>query len=162
MKISNRINLIVALLTIVIAGLTMAFVSGENAKYASKVSPEIEGTWMATITSSDPIPPFPSLVTFASGGALIVTDGGVSPALGNLYQGTWAKIGPHKYAFTFWGFVYDETGVLTSYFISHDTIQVEPGANTYNGVSTGELLDLDHNVIWTMTGTSHATRINAK
>jgi hypothetical protein len=162
MKISIRTIVIFAMLAIVFGGVTMAFVSEKNANYAAKVSPEIEGTWLATITPSDGMPPFPSLLTFASGGALTVTDGGVSPALGNLYQGTWAKIGPHKYAFTFWGFVYDETGVLTNYFISHDTIQVEPGGKTYNGVSAGELIDLDQNVVMTMTGTSHATRINAK
>ncbi len=159
MKISNRIIVIAALLTIVLGGATMAFAPGENINYAA--SPEIEGTWLAIITG-DETPPFPTLLTYAGGGALTVTDSSVSPALGNIYQGTWAKTGPHEYAFTFLGFLYDETGVLTGYFRSHETVQVEPGGNAYNGVSTGEILDLDQNVIMTITGTSHATRINAE
>jgi len=164
MKISNRIIVIVALLAIVSGGVTMAFVTGENADYAARVSPEIEGTWLATITPAGEIPPFPSLMTFASGGALIVTDGGAPPALGNVYQGTWAKTGPHKYTFTFWGFVYDDAGVLTNYFVVHETVQIEPGGKAFNRVSSvGQIFDLDMNVIMTMTGsTSHATRIDAK
>jgi hypothetical protein len=63
---------------------------------------------LAIITVRDGIPPFPSLVTHASGGALTVTDSIVSPALGNVCQGTWVKIGPHKYTFTFLCFMYDE------------------------------------------------------
>jgi len=162
MTISNKIIAGVVLLAMLFGGVTMAFVSGGGTIYAAKVSPEIEGTWLAMITATDGPPPFPSLLTYASGGALTVTDSSASPALGNVYQGTWAKIGPHKYAFTFLGFIYDEAGVLTGYFRSHDTVQVEPGGNAYNGVSTGEILDLEMNVIMTMSGTSHATRINAK
>jgi len=162
MRISTRIIVVVALLTIVFGGVTSAFAPGEGTIYAARVSPEIEGTWLVMVTTPDGLPPFPSLVTYASGGALTVTDSSVSPALGNVYQGTWAKIGPHKYAFTFLGFIYDEAGVFTSYFRGHETVQVEPGGNAYNGVSTGEILDVDMNVIATMSSTTHATRISVK
>lgn len=160
MKILNRIIVVVALLTIVFGGGMLAFASGENTNYAAEVSPEIEGTWLATITIPDGPPPFPSLLTYARGGALIATDSSVPPALGNVYQGTWTKIGAHKYAFTLMGFGYDETGVLTGYVRVHETLQLEPGGSAYNGVAIIEILDINQNVIETVTSLSHATRIN--
>ena len=117
---------------------------------------------MATITVPDGPPPFPSLVTYARGGGLIVTDSSVPPALGNLNQGVWTKIGPRKYAITFLGFQYDAAGVLTGYFKAHETVQLEPGGNAYNGVTVIEILDTDLNVIATDSSTTHATRISAK
>jgi hypothetical protein len=160
MTTSNKNLVIVVLLTLILGGATMAFVSSEGAIYAARVSPEIEGTWLATITIPDEPPPFPSLLTYARGGALIATDSGVPPALGNVYQGTWTKIGAHKYAFTLLGFGYDETGVLTGYVRVHETLEFEPGGNAYNGVAAIEILDINQNVIGTGTSLSHARRIN--
>jgi len=162
MRISTRIIVVVALLTIVFGGVTSAFAPGEDTIYAAEVSPEIEGTWLAMITSPDGPPPFPSLVTYARGGALIVTDSSVPPALGNVYQGTWTKTGPHEFAFTFLGFQYDGAGVLTGYIRAHETVQLEPGGNVYNGVTSIEILDTAQNVIVTISTISHATRINAQ
>ena len=162
MKISNRIIVVVALLTIVFGGVTTAFATGKDTIYAAEVGPEVEGTWLATVSIPDGPPPFPSLVTYARGGALTVTDSSVPPALGNLYQGTWTKTGSHKFAFTFLGFQYDGAGVLTGYIRAHEDVQLEPGGNVYNGITIIEILDTDQNVIVTSSSTTHATRINAK
>lgn len=126
------------------------------------VAPEVEGTWLATVTIPGGPPPFPSLLTYASGGALIATDSSVPPANGNVYQGTWVKTGPHKFAFTFLGFQYDANGVLTNYFRAHESDQIEPGGNAYNGVTEIEILDLGMNVIATDSSTTHAIRIHAQ
>ena len=128
MTISNRIIVVVALLAIVFSGVTFALASGENNSYAAEAGTEIEGTWLGTITIPD-VPPFPSLVTYARGGALTVTDSSVAPALGNVYQGVWAETGPQKFAFTFMGFQYDAKGVLTGYIRAHEIVQLEPGGN---------------------------------
>lgn len=161
MKRSNKIIVVATIMTLIIAGVSMAFVSGESVNYAASVSPEIEGTWLATITIPDGPPPFPSLVTYARGGALIVTDSSAPPALGNVYQGTWTKTGPHEFTFTFVGFFYEE-GALAGYFKAHETVQLEPGGDAYTGVASLEILDLDMNVIATGSSTSSATRIDAK
>ncbi len=162
MTITNRIIVAVALLTIVFGGVTLAFASSKDTIYAAEVSPEIEGTWLAMVTIPDGPPPFPSLLTYARGGALTVTDSSVPPALGNVYQGSWTKRGPHEFAFTFLGFQYDGAGVLTGYIRAQETIQLEPGGNIYNGVTSIEILDIDQNVIATSSSTTHATRINAQ
>ena len=147
-----------AILIIVLGVATLAAAPGTM--NASITSPEIEGTWLATIPSPGG-DEFPSLVTFARGGALIVTDGGTRPAVGNVYQGTWVMTGPHEYTFTFLGFVYEDESVLTGYFRVHEIVQVDPGGNSYISDSTGEFLDLDMNVIFSFESTNSATRIDA-
>lgn len=160
MTILNRIIVVVALLTIVFGGVTLAFASGKDTIFAAEVGPEIEGTWLATITIPDGPPEFPSLVTYARGGALTVTDSSVSPALGNVYQGSWTKTGPHKYTFTVMGFLYDEEGVFVGYIRLHEIVTIEPGGNVYNGEASIEILDPEQNVRETGSSTSYAERIN--
>ena len=161
MAISKKITVVLVLLTVVLGGVTMAFATSKGITLAGGVSPEIEGTWLATVTIPDGPPPFPSLVTYARGGALTVTDGSVPPALGNLYQGVWTKTGPHQFAFSFLGFQYDGAGVLADYIRAHETVQLEPGGNSYNGVTLLEFLDTNLNVIATASSTTHAVRIDA-
>jgi hypothetical protein len=160
MKFPKRLIAFVALLAIVLGGVSLAYASNGRENSDAGVAPEIEGTWLAYIDNGS-IPPFPSLVTYGRGGALIVTDGGTAPAIGNVYQGTWTKTGPHAYTFTFMGFIYDETGVLAGYFKTHETVQVEQDGNVYNGVTEGQIFDVDMNLLAEFGGTTHATRIPA-
>ena len=150
----------IALLIIAFGGVTLA--AAPSTMNAAEVGPEIEGTWLAMITIPGEPPPFPSLVTYSRGGAVIVTDSSVPPALGNLYQGTWTRTGPHEFTFTFVGFNYDEEGVLAGYFRAHEKVQLEPDGKAYNGVASLEILDLEMNVIATGSSISHATRIDAE
>jgi len=60
------------------------------------------------------------------------------------------------------GFLYDEAGVLSNYIRAHEKVQLEPGGNAYNGVTSIEILDIEMNVIATSSSISHATRIDAK
>jgi hypothetical protein len=161
MKFPKRLIAFVAILAIVLGGVSLAYASNGRENSDAGVAPEIEGTWLAYISNPSMSEPFPSLLTFARGGALIVTDGSTPPALGNVFQGSWTKTGPHAYTFTFMGFLYDENGAIAGYFKNHETVQVEPDGSAYTGVSTGEIFDLDMNQIWTGSGMSNATRIPA-
>ena len=127
----------------------------------SAVAPELEGTWLATVTIPDGPPPFPSLVSYARGGALTVSDSSLSPAAGNVYLGTWARRGRHEFAFTFLGFQYDAQGVFANYIRVRETVRLERGGNVYNGVTTIEFLDTAQNVIGMVSATTHATRVSA-
>ncbi len=178
----SRFNLRICLATIlVIAGLLLAACGGAAAPTSTQpltpaqapvaganvttesgtVAPEIEGTWLLTVTIQGS-PPFPSLVSYARGGALMVTDSGPGPAAGNVYQGTWTKTGLDAFAFTFLGFQYNANGSLTNYVRGRDTLQIETGGLAYNGVTTIEILDTAQKVIETSNGTTHATRVNAQ
>jgi hypothetical protein len=125
------------------------------------VAPELEGTWLVTVTFQDGPPPFPSLVSYARGGALIVTDSSRVPGSGNVYQGTWTKTGPHEFTFTFLGFLYDANG-LTNYIRGHDTIRLELDESAYHGVTIVDIFDTTWNHIATSNGTTHAARVTAQ
>jgi hypothetical protein len=161
MTTSWRIKLSLSALIITMAlVVAMALIGAQSvAADNGTVAPELEGTWLVTVTIPDGPPPFPSLVTYARGGALLVTDSSVSPALGNVYQGTWAKTGAQTFAFTFLGFQYDADGVLANYIRARETVRLEPGGNAYNGVTIIEVLDLDQNVSATASLTTHGTRV---
>jgi hypothetical protein len=126
------------------------------------VAPELEGTWLVTVTIPDGPPPFPVLVTYARGGAFMTTDSSTPPASGNVYQGTWARTGSREFAFTFLGFRYDAQGVFSNYFRVRETIRLNRNGNAYNGEATFEILDTAMNVIVTGSLTTHATRVRAR
>jgi hypothetical protein len=157
---------LLALVIIIALAATMAAIGTQSATAdSSAVAPELEGTWLATVTLQEGPPPLPSpfaaLVSYARGGVLIVTDSSGVPAAGNVYQGTWTKTGPHEFTFTFLGFQYDANG-FTNYIRDHETIRLEPNGSAYNGVMNIDILDTAQNIIVTFTGTSHATRVNAQ
>lgn len=148
--------------TLLLAALAFTQTTQANPNTAeSAVAPELEGTWLATVTIPDGPPPFPALLSYARGGALTVSDSSLSPASGNVYLGTWARKGSHEFAFTFLGFQYDAQGVFSNYIRVHETIQLESGGSAYNGVTTIEVLDTAQNVIGTASATTHATRVSA-
>jgi hypothetical protein len=129
---------------------------------AGSVAPELEGTWLVTVTIPDGPPPFASLATYARGGALTISDSSLSPALGNVYQGTWVRTGAREFGFTFLGFQYDAQGTFANYIRARETIRLERGGDAYNGVTTIEVLDTTQNVIATATATTHAVRVAAR
>jgi len=157
-----KLGLLALAVTISLAA-TIAITGAQSATgEGGAVAPEIEGTWLATITVPDGPPPFPSIMTYARGGALTATDSSGAPALGNVYQGTWTRTGSHKFAFTVLGFQYDANGVFAGYFRVRETIRLQPDGKAYDGVATIEILDTEQNVLYTGSTTSHATRVNAQ
>ena len=163
----NKRAFVVTVLGVTVALLLAAFAftqttqANPNTTAGRAVAPELEGTWLVTVTIPDGPPPFPSLVTYARGGALTVTDSSLPPASGNVYQGTWARTGPREFAFTFLGFQYDAQGVFSNYIRVRETVRLHRSGNAYNGVTAIEVLDTAMNVIETASATTHATRITA-
>lgn len=132
------------------------------------VAPELEGTWLETITfHGEDLPPearspFPTFITFARGGGLLTIAGNTPPALENLSFGSWKKVG-NKYVYTIMGFIYNAQGVLESYLSGHETLQVSKDRKSFEGVVRAQILDLNLNKIGGEGhGTSHATRIVAE
>ena len=123
--------------------------------------PALEGSWLITVNVGQT--PFPSILTFGTGGALVATDSSQAPAVGNVYQGTWTRTGPHEVTFTLLGFLFSGTGALENYIRIHETGRLDGSGQTYDSVtSTVEILDLDKNVLVSFPGATHGERIMAK
>src|SRR5262245_41718398 len=124
-----RLALIVTFAIVALAALT-----GPQPAQAQgqAVAPQIEGSWLITVTVPGGPPPFRAIANYSAGGGLVVTDGSTPPSTGNVYQGTWARMGNHEFAFTFLGLLYTN-GVHSGFFRVRETLRLEPGGDAYNG-----------------------------
>jgi hypothetical protein len=150
------------IVVMVIVALSAFFGSQSGHAQAGAVAPQLEGSWLVTVTIPDGPPPFRAIETFAAGGALVVTDGATPPSVGHVYQGTWARTGRNQFGFTFLGLQYDAAGVFSNFIRVRITLTFEPNGDAYNGVGTVEGLDPDQNVTFSADLTTHGTRINAQ
>jgi hypothetical protein len=152
-------------LIITVALFSLAAGSGDdnNQERGKHNAPQIEGSWLVTVTIPDGPPPFRAIETYSAGGGLLSTDGGTPPSAGHVYQGTWARTGRGEFAFTFLGLQYDAAGVHSGFIRVGATRTLERDANAYNGTDTVEFLDVNLNVVaGPFPGTTHGTRINAE
>ena len=130
---------------------------------ARAVPIDIDGSWLVTVAPAGGVPPpFPALVTYGSGGALLVTDSSFPPAVGNVYQGTWERTGPRQFTFTFLGFQYDPAGAHSGYVRVFETVSVDRSGDEYEGTATFQLLDTNFNVVFSEPNTTHGRRVHAQ
>lgn len=156
---------IVALAIAVVAGLAVLPGVQPSQAQGGAVAPQVEGSWLTIVSSPDVPAPFPTLITFGSGGVLTVTDSSFPPAAGNIYQGTWVRRRGNEIAFTFLGLQYDAaSGALSGFIRVKETIRLDTSGNSYSSViSTLEFLDVNQNVVvGPLQATTHGTRINAE
>jgi len=126
------------------------------------VAPQMEGTWLVTVSPAGGAPPpFPALVTYSAGGGLVVTDSSFPPTQGNVYQGTWVRKGGREFAFTFLGFQY-VGGVHSGYVRVLETVTLDPSGDAYRGEGVFQFLDLNRNVVFSEPDTTIATRVKAQ
>src|SRR4051812_25525202 len=121
---SSRTKLAV-FLAIVLVAVTMFLGSPSIHAQGGGFVSGIEGSWLATITIQGGPPPFQAIATYGSRGSLVVTDSGVPPGQGNVYQGSWVRTGGNEVTFTFLGFQFDAAGSLSGYIRAHETIRGE-------------------------------------
>lgn len=130
------------------------------------VAPELEGTWLETVTfHGENLPPeaqtpFPTFITFARGGGLLTISSSIAPTRGNMSFGSWKKVG-NKYVYTFMGFYYDAQGVLENYVKIVETLRFEKDGKSYNGEAKAQMFDVNMNLLGGAEATTHATRIMA-
>ena len=92
----------------------------------------------------------------------MVTDSGVPPGQGNVYQGSWVRTGGNEVTFTFLGFQFDAAGALSGYIRAHETIRGEASGDAYSSVNSRvEMLDRNMNVLFSGSASTHAVRIPA-
>ena len=140
-------------------------VSDQGAQGA--VSPELEGTWLDTITITDPVPPpfnqpFLTLVTYSRGGSMTSIVSIAAPKDGNIGLGAWAKTGSHQYVITQLQPSYDAQGVLNVWVKIRSAVQVDRNGKSYSSSGWLQRLDTQFNVIVQVNWTSHAMRVDAQ
>ncbi len=105
---------------------------------------KIEGTWLITIDSGPGVPLFKGIHTYAAGGGMTETNQtDKQPPQQTTGQGSWAKLGPNVFGYTFIAFQYDANGVAVSTLKVRDILRMN-SRDTFTG--HGEVLICDTNV----------------
>ncbi|MBI3650881.1 MAG: hypothetical protein HY231_07505 [Acidobacteria bacterium] len=120
----------------------------------------ITGTWLLTITPDEPgAPSFPGLYTFTSDGiALFSSVGPPIPGLGNPGHGVWEKTGANTFVVTWKQFTFDDIFTTNGALVVKSNITLT-GADTFTSRDTGKILDLDGNLIVSISGSIQARRM---
>ena len=97
---TTTIALLLSLVGLIAGGIFATVGAGAQFKDGSGNAPQIEGTWLLTVTTPPQAnrPPFKVLISFASGGVFLASgesDQGTPPQ-----QGAWAKTGANEYTST--------------------------------------------------------------
>lgn len=156
-----RLALIVAM---AVASLAIVIGSPSSQGQGGGNAPRIEGSWLITVTlDGGGFPPFPALVTYAGGGALVAVDAGGPPSVNTSSHGTWVRKGDHKFAWTFLQFFFDPiTEAFAGYFRVHSVDTLDKDSQVLNSRVTVDVLDPAGNVVGSFGGTTHGTRISAE
>jgi hypothetical protein len=161
----------IALAIITALTMTASIVSGkaiQNTQSSANASEKtIQGVWRTVVTlrncqTGDPVAPsFQGVFTFHEGG--IMSEWGVgpgsSPALRSPGHGVWRRAhGWQDYAFTFFHYRYNDSGVLLGSQKVTATLQLGASGDEFTTSSASEALDTNDNVIATFCATAAGTR----
>jgi hypothetical protein len=122
---------------------------------------KLEGTWRVQITlrdcqTGDPLrPPFPALATFASGGTMTTSDGGLSPLARGAGHGIWVHTVGHTFAALTEAFLFTPTGALSGTQRIRQAVEIGWDPHEFNATVSSEILDAQG----TLRGTGCATSV---
>lgn len=158
---NSKRKLSILSITMVMATITIVMGTQSSKGKAGVSAPELEGTWITTVTIPDGPPPFIALHTYSRGGTLLQSNQtdevpGEKQSPGH---GVWKKTGDHQYAFTLVIFQYDEGGNVTGALKVKEAIQLN-NENEYTGLSEVQICDPSvNNCVSVGCSTTHATRL---
>ena len=133
-------------------------------------SDRLEGSWRVTVTPPGGAPSFRGLITFNKDGGLVASAQGDVllnappgvPPVATAGHGAWEKIGSRRYAFTFLQILYDADGGYQGEVKIRHKITLNNSGNRWSGQLQSEIFDADGNVVFSGSGTEHATRIEVE
>jgi hypothetical protein len=146
---------------------------GMATSLAESDSKQIEGSWMGTLTPTDLPFSFPVLITFipkggvVASGLLYMPGTSLGPILGTAGHGEWKSVGSREFQINFVSLLQgapdnENPGME----LGTDNFSLRAELNSEGTELSGSFQDvvkrLDGTVVFTTTGTYHATRIRAE
>ncbi|MBA3231682.1 MAG: hypothetical protein H0T05_02570 [Acidobacteria bacterium] len=151
----------------VVAGLGVG--AGERSAQGTPSSPAatLEGTWRVEITvrncdTGQPVfnTPFPALASFARGGTLTTSDGGMSPAARGAGHGVWWRSQGRTFAALTEAFTFGPTGVRTGTQRLSQEIELDHQGMAFQSRIASVVLDTAGQVTFTGCATSIGRRLD--
>ena len=157
---------------LLIAALFLAPGAGAGGREASagaaqaSAAATLEGTWRVEVTLRQcdtglPIAePFPALATFARGGTVTTSDGGMSPAQRGPGHGVWWRLQGRSFAAVTEAFLFGSTGVLTGTQRLSQTIELDAAARAFQASVSARVTNVAGHVVFTGCATSEGRRLD--
>jgi hypothetical protein len=146
---------------------------GVATSLAESDSKQLEGSWMGTLTPTNLPFSFPVLITFipkggvVASGLLYVRDTSLGNILGTAGHGEWKQVGAREFQINFVSLLQgapDNENPGTALGTDNFSLRVEldKEGTALNGDFEDVVKNLGGEVVFTTTGTYHATRIRAE
>jgi hypothetical protein len=146
-----RLRVLVVAALAALAVPSVAVARTPKAHLRSGQAAPIVGTWSVQVTPDGP-PPFQALLTLTRDGGVISTESD-APGTG---QGSWKRIGRHRYAFAFQTFILSPTGAPGGHVVVRSVVTLT-GA-TLSGPFKFDVFDPAGKPVQSGSGTATATR----
>jgi len=163
LRMTARPGLAVAAAVVVMGSAQVA--AGEPYHGAQFHARQLQGTWRVQITlrncqTGDALgPPFPAMATFAAGGTVTTSDGGLSPLVRGAGHGVWQRMGGHAFEALTEAFLFTPAGALSGTQRLRQSLEIGWDADEFNATVSAEILDLKGTVRATGCATSVGRRM---
>jgi hypothetical protein len=153
----------IALAAIVLAALASAAIP---ALATGAPAATIEGTWRVEITlrhcqsGEALLAPFPALATFAQGGTMTTSDGGMSPAARGTGHGEWRRVQGRTFAAMTEAFMFASTGALSARQRITQEIVLHAEGTEFEARVSSQVVNLAGQVVFAGCATSVGRRLN--
>ena len=146
---------------------------GMTTSLAESDSKQIEGSWMGRLTPANLVFSFPVLITFIPKGGIVasglpyVRDTSLGNILGTAGHGEWKYVGHLEFQINFMSLLQgapdnDNPGIESGTDNFSLRVELDKDGTALNGDFEDVVKNLDGEVVFTTTGTYHATRIRAE
>jgi hypothetical protein len=141
--------------------------AGQRDSGAQSQARQLQGTWRVQITlrncqTGDALrPPFPAMATFAAGGTVITSDGGLSPLLRGAGHGAWRHTGGHAFEALTEAFLFTPAGAFNGTQRLRQSLEVGWDPDEFNATVSAEILDVQGIVLATGCATSVGRRMES-
>lgn len=128
---------------------------------------QLPGTWRVQITlrncqTGDALrPPFPAMATFAVGGTVITSDGGLSPLVRGAGHGVWRHMGGHTFDALTEAFLFTPAGTLNGLQRLRQSLEIGSDPDEFNAIVAAEILDAQGTLLASGCATSVGRRMES-
>jgi hypothetical protein len=156
---------LLAAAAVVVMGGAALLAAGQQNPGAQSQARKLEGTWRVQITlrncqTGDPLrPPFPAMATFAAGGTVTTSDGGLSPLARGAGHGIWVHTGGHTFEALTEAFLFTPTGALNGTQRLRQAVEIGWDPHEFNATVSSEFLDAQGTLLGTGCATSVGQRM---
>jgi hypothetical protein len=166
LRMMGRPGLVVAV-AIALMSSTALIEAGQRDPGAQSRARQLQGTWRVQITlrncqTGDALrPPFPAMATFAAGGTLTTSDGGLSPLLRGAGHGVWRHLGGHTFEALTEAFLFTPAGALNGTQRLRQSLEIGWDPDEFNATVSAEILDFQGTLLATGCATSVGRRMES-